>query len=154
VSLDRFYPLLANVVLVLHVAVVLFVVVGLVLIVAGNLLHWQWVNRLTFRAAHLGAILVVAAEAWLGVDCPLTRLEMSLRAKAGAATYAESFVQHWLQRLLYYDAPPWVFVLGYSVFALLVGVAWWRFPPRRTRAALSAAALGRGGNVTTWRRQG
>jgi hypothetical protein len=132
---ERLYPLLANAVLLLHVAVVLFVVVGLVLIVAGNLLRWQWVNRLAFRAAHLAAILIVAAEAWLGVDCPLTTLEMSLRAKAGAATYAESFVQHWLQRLLYYDAPPWVFVLGYSVFALLVAAAWWRFPPQRARHA-------------------
>lgn len=130
-SLDRFYPFLANAVLLLHVAVVLFVVFGLVLIVAGNLRRWQWVNTLAFRVVHLGAILVVAAEAWLGVDCPLTTLEMSLRAKAGAITYAESFVQHWLQRLLYYNAPSWVFVLGYSVFALLVVAAWWRFPPER-----------------------
>jgi len=44
------YALLANAVLVLHVAVVLFVVGGLVLVVAGNLLlGWAWVNALWFR---------------------------------------------------------------------------------------------------------
>jgi Protein of Unknown function (DUF2784) len=128
---DRFYLFFANVVLLVHVAVVLFVVGGLVLIVVGNVRRWQWVNGLAFRAAHLGAILFVAAEAWFGVDCPLTILEMSLRAKAGAVTYGEAFVQHWLQWLLYYNAPSWVFVLGYSVFALMVAAAWWRFPPKR-----------------------
>jgi hypothetical protein len=58
---------------------------------------------------------------------------MWLRAQARAATYSGSFIEHWLQRLLYYEAPAWIFTLLYSLFALAVAVAWWRFPPRRRR---------------------
>jgi hypothetical protein len=125
------YRLFADLVLTLHVAIVLFVVGGLLLIVAGNLRGWAWVNAWTFRSAHLAAIATVVAEVWLGIACPLTTWEMSLRAKAGAAIYDRSFVEYWLQRLLYYEAPEWVFVLGYSLFGLAVVLAWWRFPPGR-----------------------
>lgn len=121
--------LLANAVLALHVGVVVFVVAGLVLVVAGNLLNWPWVNRLWFRALHLGAIAYVAAQAWFGITCPLTTLEMWLRAQAGAATYGASFIEHWLSRLLYYDAPAWVFTVVYTGFAILVAAVWWKYPP-------------------------
>ena len=127
------YQLFADGILILHFAVVVFVVGGFVLIVIGNLCAWRWVNALWFRVAHLCAIGTVAAEAWLGVICPLTTLEMWLRAKAGTTTYASSFIEHWVQRTLYYDAPPWVFELVYSMFGLLVAAAWWYFPPIRDR---------------------
>jgi len=123
------YQLLANVVLSLHVAVVVFVVAGLLFIVLGNRRGWAWVNTLWFRLSHLATIAVVAAQAWLGVMCPLTTLEMWLRAKARTATYSGSFIEHWLHALLYWDAPAWAFVLVYSVFGLAVLAAWWRFPP-------------------------
>ncbi len=131
---------LANTVLVVHVAVAAFVVLGLVLTVAGNLRGWRWVDNIWFRVAHLAAIFVVAAEAWLGMVCPLTTLEMWLRSQGGEQTYAGGFVEHWLQRLLYYSAPPWVFVLGYSVFACLVLAAWWYFPPNARRRVDERAA--------------
>lgn len=126
--------LLADVVLLTHFGVVLFVVGGLVLIVAGNALGWAWVNRPWLRIAHLGAIATVVAESWWGMTCPLTTLEAWLRAQAGAASYrGESFIGHWLQRLLYYDAPPWAFAIAYTAFGLLVVAAWWYFPPRHKR---------------------
>jgi pheromone shutdown protein TraB len=122
---------LADAVLLLHGAVVLFVVGGLLLIVVGNLRGWTWVNGAWLRLAHLVAILVVVAEAWFGVVCPLTALEQAARARAGEAGYGGGFVEHWVQRLIYYDLPGWVFVLGYSLFALAVLAAWWRWPPGR-----------------------
>jgi polyferredoxin len=126
---DTAYHLLADVVLTLHFSIVAFVVGGLVLTIIGNLNNWQWVNALWFRFAHLVAIAVVVAQAWFGATCPLTSLEMWLRANAGEASYSESFIEHWLQRLLYYEAPTWVFTLGYSLFGLLVAATWWCFPP-------------------------
>lgn len=127
------YQLLADVVLSLHVAIVAFVVGGLALIIFGNLRNWHWVNSLWLRLAHLAAIFVVVAEAWFGVVCPLTSLEMRLRAKARATTYTGSFIKHWAQRILYYDLPTWVFTLGYTVFGLVVVATWWYFPPRFKR---------------------
>lgn len=123
------YHLFADVVLTLHFCIVAFVVGGLVLIIIGNLSAWRWVNAPWFRLAHLAAIAVVAAQAWFGATCPLTSFEMWLRANARAEIYPGSFIEHWLQRLLYYEAPTWVFTLGYSLFGLLVAATWWRFPP-------------------------
>jgi hypothetical protein len=129
------YQLLADGVLSLHVAIVAFVIGGLVVIIAGNLRGWRWVNALWFRLTHLGAIAMVVAESWFGLVCPLTSLEMWLRAKAGETTYAGSFVEHWLQRILYYEAPAWVFTVAYSLFGLVVAATWWYFPPRFKRRA-------------------
>lgn len=129
-SLNLPYPLLANAVLAMHLAIVAFVAGGLLVIVAGNLRGWRWVNRPGFRWLHALAIAVVVAEAWLGLTCPLTTLEMWLRAQAGGATYSGGFIEHWLQSLLYYDAPRWVFTLGYTAFAALVAFTWFCFPPK------------------------
>lgn len=123
------YRWLADAVLVLHVAIVLFVVAGLVLIVAGNLRAWRWVNALWFRGLHLAAIAVVVAQSWLGVVCPLTAIEYWLRIKGLQTPQGGSFIAYWLQRLLYYDAPSWVFTLAYTTFGLLVAGVWWYYPP-------------------------
>jgi hypothetical protein len=114
---------------VLHVLVVLFIVAGLALILAGGALQWRWVRRRWFRVLHLVAIGVVVLQAWLGRLCPLTIWELQLRAQAGDTTYTGSFIAHWLGELLYYHAPGWVFTLGYSLFALLVLWSWFKVRP-------------------------
>lgn len=126
------FAMLADAVLLVHVAIVLFVVVGLLLVVGGNLAGWRWVNHWWLRLLHLGTIGFVVAEAWLGVTCPLTTWEVALRRAAGQQAYAGDFLQHWLHRLLYWDAPAWVFTLAYTLFGLAVAWAWWRWPPRRS----------------------
>jgi len=59
---------------------------------------------------------------------------MALRWQAGDATYVGSFIAHWLQALLYFDAPPWVFAACYTAFATLVIATWFWVRPRRLRA--------------------
>lgn len=132
------FQLLADAVLTLHVALVFFVVGGLVVIVIGNMRKWPWVNALWFRLAHLVTIAFVAAEAWLGIACPLTTLEMWLRSKAKVVTYEGSFIEHWLQALLFWQGPPWVFTLAYTAFALVVVAVWWLYPPRARRRRSAA----------------
>ena len=123
--------LLADIVLLAHFGLVVFVVGGLAVILVGNLLGWRWVNNPWFRLAHIAAIAVVVAESWLGITCPLTTLESWLRAQAGSSGYDASFIEHWVQRILFHEAPPWVFASAYTAFGLLVAAAWWYFPPRR-----------------------
>lgn len=125
------YQLLADIVLVLHFAVVLFVVGSLMAVLVGNWLGWRWVNNLWFRLAHLAAIGYVVVQSWFGITCPLTTLESWLREQAGLPSYSESFIEHWVQGLLFYQAPFWVFALVYTVFGALVLLSWWFYPPRR-----------------------
>ena len=129
------YQALADLVLVLHASVVLFVVGGLVLVLLGNANirgnRWCWVNALWFRAAHLLAIAVVALQAWAGVACPLTTLESWLRIQSGSTGYAESFIAPWVQGLLFYSAPDWAFTLLYTAFSAAVAATWWFFPPTK-----------------------
>lgn len=129
------YALLADLVLALHVGVVLFVVGGLILVLLGNQVGWGWVNGLVFRLLHLTAIAVVVAESWLGFVCPLTTLENALRAAAGIKSIGPSFIEYWFQRILFYQAPPWVFNLGYTVFGAAVVWAWVKYPPSRASRA-------------------
>ena len=131
---DSTYSLLADLVLTTHVTFVLFVILGLILILFGGGLGWSWVRNPWFRAFHLGSIGLVVIQAWFGIICPLTKLEMHLRAQAGDATYEGAFVAHWLHQLLYYEAPPWVFTVCYTVFGLAVAASWWKVRPRSFRA--------------------
>jgi hypothetical protein len=128
------YRLLADLVLTIHFAIVLFVIGGLVLVLIGNWRGWGFVNAWWFRLAHLAAIGIVVAQAWLGIVCPLTTLENWLRAQADQPAYEASFIEHWVTRALFYEAPTWVFTLAYTLFGLAVIAAWWRFPPGSSRA--------------------
>lgn len=127
------HALLADLVLSLHVGFVLFVVLGLVLTLVGGARGWSWVRNRRFRFGHLLAIGIVVAQAWLGVICPLTSLEMGLREAGGESTYQGSFITHWLGELLYIDGPPWMFTAAYTAFGLLVAWSWRLVPPAPRR---------------------
>lgn len=122
---------LADLVLAVHAAFVAFVVLGLVAILAGGVRGWPWVRSLRLRVLHLAAIAGVTLEAWTGIECPLTTWENALRLRAGQGPYGTGFIADWLSRLIYYQAPAWVFTAGYTAFAILVAIAWWWVPPRR-----------------------
>lgn len=119
--------LLADLILAIHFAFVLFVVGGLALVWLGAAAHWRWVRNLWFRAVHLAAIVFVAGEALAGMWCPLTVWEDALRG----ATQEKSFIARWIHRILYYDFPDWVFTTAYVLFALLVAASWWLVRPVR-----------------------
>jgi polyferredoxin len=118
---------LADFILVVHFLFALFVVGSLPLIWIGAWMGLGFVRNLRFRLAHLLAILFVAGESLIGMVCPLTSLEDALRGTGNAA----SFVQRWLQRILYYDLPEWVLTVGYVMFALLVAFTFVIVPPSR-----------------------
>ena len=125
-----FYRIAADLVLAVHTSFVIFVILGLILILIGGVRGWPWVKNPWFRLGHLLAIGVVVAQVWLEVLCPLTTLEMVLRSRAGDAVYSGSFIAHWMEALLYYEAPLWVFAIGYTAFGLLVVASWIIVRPR------------------------
>jgi hypothetical protein len=82
---------MADLVVVIHFAFVLFVVLGGLLV-----LRWRWLAYLHLPAAVWGTLIEFAG--WI---CPLTPLEKSLRQTAGGEGYAGSFVEHYILPLLY-----------------------------------------------------
>ncbi|MBX6315062.1 MAG: DUF2784 domain-containing protein [Isosphaeraceae bacterium] len=123
--------LLADLIVVLHFAYVAFVVFGLVAILIGLALRRNWARNFWFRVLHLAMILLVVAEAWLGIICPLTTWEQTLRRMAGETVQEGTFLGYWAHRLIFFRAPPWVFTLIYTLFGLLVVATFVFAPPRR-----------------------
>ena len=117
-------------VVVVHLAYVLFVVLGFLGVLVGAPLGWKWPRNRTLRLAHLAAMTFVGFEAMVGMVCPLTQWEFDLRQAAGVGGDHGAFIARWAQQLLYYDFPPWVFVTTYLFLTGLVFTLWWLIPPR------------------------
>ena len=127
----------ADLLLVVHFAIVVFIVGGLILTWIGGLLAWAWVRNPWFRYVHLGAIAFVALEAVIGVACPLTVWEDLLRG----GTRVESFVGRWVRYFLYYRAPEWVFTALYVAWTAATLATLRLVPPRpRQRGATPASS--------------
>jgi hypothetical protein len=104
------YGFMADLVLIVHLAFILFVI-------AGGLLVW-WRPRLIIP--HLAAVIWgLAIEFIPSLFCPLTPLEQMLLSNAGEKGYEGGFVNHYLIPLIYPDAPPSFFVaVGFFVVAI------------------------------------
>lgn len=129
-SITALYNTLADLILIAHAALVMYVVCGQFAILLGWARGWAWTRAALFRVTHLASIVVVMLETWFDVPCPLTVLESHWRRLAGQDGYQTGFVGAWLDRLLFYDAPDWLFTTVYTLFALLVLASFIRYPPR------------------------
>jgi len=122
--------MLADAIVVVHMSIMLFITAGLPLIYVGVARRWAWVREWRWRALHLGAIAFVAAESLIGIVCPLTLWEDAVRGRQSQ----EGFIERWVDSILFYDLPTWVFTVAYTIFAVLVAATWFLVPPiRRSR---------------------
>lgn len=85
------YPLLADLIVLIHVAFVIFAILG------GFLVAWR--PRLIW--IHLPAVIWAAIVEFFGCVCPLTPLENWLRRKAESDGYASDFIAHYFLPILY-----------------------------------------------------
>ncbi len=130
------YLLLADFVALIHAGFIAFVVIGFALIIAGATMHWRWTRNFRFRLVHLLAIGFVCAESVAGYVCPLTLLEDHWRRLGGSSGYPYDFIGYWIDRLIYFDFPPILFMAVYLLFGIAVlGVFIWSPPevPRWNR---------------------
>jgi hypothetical protein len=121
--------MLADAIVVAHFLIVLFVLAGVPLVYVGVALRWAWVRSWRWRVLHLAAIFVITTESLLGIACPLTVWEYALRGQQST----RGFIERWIDQLLFYEAPSWVFTVSYVAFAALVLVTWIAVPPIRQR---------------------
>ncbi|MDX2218144.1 MAG: DUF2784 family protein [Burkholderiales bacterium] len=119
--------MLADLILLLHLAIVLFNTLGLVLVWVGAALGWHWVRIFAFRIAQLLLMGYIALQALVGQICPLTLWEDALRG----TTDERGFIARWAAALLYWNAPPWVFAAGYVAWFGLMILTWFLVRPVR-----------------------
>ncbi len=109
--------LLGDFVAIVHAGFVIFVIVGFVLIVVGELRHWRWVRNAWFRYVHLAAVMFTLVRVWLGMTCPLWILEDHVR---GSTTATYDRVTQWCHRLCFRGSPHRDFQIKVTLFAALV----------------------------------
>ena len=112
------YPYLADQVLIVHLAFVVFDLCGGLLV-----LKWRGVAWLHLPAVTWGAF--VEFSGWI---CPLTPLENWLRALGGVATYRSDFIAQYLLPVLYPGDLTGVVVLNAAVY-------WWLWRRIQARGA-------------------
>jgi hypothetical protein len=119
------YSWFADLTLVLHLAFVLFVVLGGLLVIRRPRVIWL----------HLPAALWGAAVEFGGWLCPLTPLEIWLRTKAGGEGYRGDFIEYYLQPILYPAGLTGVnqLVLGLVVVVINAAVYAWYWQRRLRR---------------------
>ena len=119
--------LLADAVVLLHLAFIVFALAGGVLVLFRGYIAWL----------HLPAVAWAAYAEFTATICPLTPLENSLRKQAGQEGYDGGFVEHYLIPLIYPAAltPRLQMLIGAIVVAVNVAVytaALWRRSGRRS----------------------
>ena len=112
------HQVLADAVVVLHFAFVVFVV-------AGGLVALRWPKVLW---AHVPAVAWSAFIVTFSITCPLTPLERELRDRAGQGRYQESFVERYVEGILY---PGDMLRQAQAVGALLIVGSWLALAIRR-----------------------
>jgi hypothetical protein len=128
----------ADVILVIHLAWIIFMLYGFVLTVRAFWRPAFW-DRWLFRTVHLGGIMFVASLELLHKYCPLTIWENALRLHSNpGADYPRYFILGYIERLIYPDVSPLVYLLptyGIALFTLVMFVV--RPPGRFRRKRLS-----------------
>jgi hypothetical protein len=119
------FRVLADVVVLLHLAYIVYVLAGALLV-----RRWGWTVW-----PHLAAVAWGVYVAGWSRICPLTPLEVSLRLRAGDAGYAGGFVEHYLIPVIYPSALTPGIQVAEAVLVVVVNAvlyAWvWRARRRR-----------------------
>ena len=127
------YRLLADLIVVVHFAWILFMLVGFILTLRG-FFHKEFFERWLSRTLHLFGIAYVSILAMMGKYCPLTIWENTLRAKYDPSlTYAGSFMIHYIEKLVYPDINPLIIRIPTTFIAVFTVVIFIIRPPAKIR---------------------
>ena len=113
--------LLAEAILAVHLVVIAFNAAGLIVIPIGAWRGWRLVRIFWLRLLHLALLAVVAGQALAGRACFLTLWQDDLTGRAAAAA---PLIMRFVDRLIYWDLPMWVFTAIYvAVFLYVVALS-------------------------------
>ena len=116
---------LADLVLIFHFGIVIFVTCLFLIIPLGYKFKWKWIKNRKIRLTHFFLIFFVTIETIFGLTCPLTLIEFNLRG----VIFSDSFISIWLQNLLYWNFPKEYFLISYIACLIWTIFMWYKFPP-------------------------
>ena len=116
----------AELVMIAHFLLAAFITAGFVAIPIGYKFGWSLAQNRRLRICHALVMGFITAETIVGLACPLTILELSLRGDSPT----QSFVSYWIQRILYWDLPHEMFIAVYFLFFSWVIFLWKWCPPK------------------------
>jgi len=125
----QLYSGLADMVLLVHVAIILFNVFGLVAIPLGAWRSWRFVRVFWWRAVHVALLAAVALQAVLERICFLTEWQDYLLQRAGETPSSEPLIRRWITSLIFWPLPLWFFTVLYVLIWIYVAALWWLVPP-------------------------
>jgi hypothetical protein len=123
--------ILAYIVLAVHLAIILFNIIGFVAVPIGAAFGWRVVRVRWWRILHIVLLAVIAVQALLGRACILTLWQAAL---TGSAADRAPLIARGIDRLIYWRLPMGVFVLLY-VFVFGCALAMFRLVPPQRKAA-------------------
>lgn len=120
------YSLLADIIVIIHLAFIIFVVLGGILV-----LKWKWMIWLHIPAAIWGALIE-----FMGWICPLTPLENRFRMLAGESGYTGDFIARYILPVIYPGALTRGIQILLGVFVIVINLAiyayiMWRYFAKR-----------------------
>lgn len=124
--------MLADIILILHFLIVIFITLGFLLIPIGYYYDWCWIKNFKLRLFHFGLMFLVTFETLVGITCPLTSIENYLRG----INNSETFISFWIEKIIYWDFPTSFFMFLYFVFLGWTLLMWKIYPPKFNKSYL------------------
>ena len=127
------YKVVADLIVVIHFAWILFMLLGFILTLCG-FFYRSFFDRWLFRTLHLCGIAYVGLLAALRQYCPLTILENTLRTRYNPElTYPGSFIVYYVEKLVYPEVNPLIILIPTAIIAVFTILVFIIKPPAKIR---------------------
>ena len=120
---------LADLILMLHFFIVIFITLQFFTVPVAYKLNWKWQKNRALRIIHLIMIFFVTTEAVIGITCPLTIIENKLR---NIDSY-NTFLENWISKIMFWNLPSYSFMILYTLCLFWTLLMWKIFPPDKSR---------------------
>ena len=122
----------ADLVLIIHFIIVVFISSLFLLIPMGYQFYWKWVKKLKLRLIHLGLMTLITFETIIGITCPLTIIENNLRG----IYISNSFFSSLVSKIIFWELPRLFFLILYILCLFWTIFIWFRFPPEKKKKGI------------------
>ena len=119
------FSIIADLILIVHFAIVAFITLGFFFIPIGYKFKWHLTYNKRLRFTHLTLMGLITTESLIGLTCPLTTIEKVLRNNF----HSKSFIDYWISKIIYWEIPSIFFMFIYSLCFFYTFLLWKIYPP-------------------------